>query len=287
MSKPEDKKDENEYYAGNGTAIVGPAHSRTRPPGEAAPRDAGAGASDTVTSLFDKARELGARNATNEDLGVTSPAFAGAGRRLGFAPGPSPVVDDGREEIVSIRVTFYSNGVTVDDGPLMALESPEALEILEPLNRGIVPPSLAAKATRRTKFDVVLVDKKTQEYVKRFAAFEGAGRTLAADPAATAAATASASGITAAAITADAAQPTGRVMLQLPNGERRPITVNPARHTVADLFGDAAFALGVAPGRLELHVREVPAGMRRLDAGSAQTLQEAKCIGAVVMVKTN
>jgi thioredoxin-like negative regulator of GroEL len=130
---------------------------------------------------------------------------------------------------------------------------------------------------------------KLEHVVKQHAsvAFEGAGHTLgAARPAAAApvpppVAAAAAAGK--AVITVDAAQPTGRVMLQLPNGDRRPVTVNPERHTVADLFAEAAAAAGSA--RVDLQVREVPAGMRRLES-TATTLKEAKCVGAVVIVNT-
>ena len=288
---PDDKP--NEMYVGNGQAVVGA--PRGAGPGNARPGSS----ADPVASLFDKARDArkdpsAAKDGdSDDDMGrqTSSGAFAGAGRRLGFQPDvPSLPVDDGRPVLVSIRVTFYRNGFTVDDGPLLATDSGEGRMILEAFDRGIVPDVISAKHPRRAKFDVALVNKKEEDYVRQWAAFDGAGRSLggagtgAVAAAGGAAGRGAASAIPAVPITVQANEPRGRLVLQLPDGTRHRVEVNPARHTVADLFGQAAVTAGVSTARIQLSIREGAGRTTPLAASTEQTLQAAKCDGAAVFV---
>lgn len=295
-----DKKDEdadkpeNNYYVGNGQAVMAP------PPRDDRPRNSNNNNPDAVSSLFSKARNPNEKppegSGDDDEDNVLPPApgeaFSGIGRRLGFnADTPSPAVDDGRPVQVTIRVTFYRNGFTIDDGPLLDPKSGEGKEILEAFDKGIVPQSISGKYARRAKFDVHLIKKEKEDYVKQFAAFEGAGRSLASSNnnnnrtnSSSSMDGGSASVVPAVALTVSQDAPRGRVLFTLPDGTRRRVDTNPSIHTVADLFGEAAVATGVSTSRISLTIREGAGRTVTLDTSDSRTLKDAKVDGAAIFV---
>jgi len=83
----------------------------------------------------------GSRRRFEEDEARSGP-FQGSGHRLGDEETPSTIIADqntpaGREMETAIRViTFWRNGFTVEDGPLLAYDNPQNAELLEQINSG-------------------------------------------------------------------------------------------------------------------------------------------------------
>ena len=80
-----------------------------------------------------------------EEEGARSGPFQGTGHRLGDEETPSAAVPDPtapaeREMETAVRViTFWRNGFTIEDGPLLAYDNPQNTELLELINSGCVP----------------------------------------------------------------------------------------------------------------------------------------------------
>jgi UBX domain-containing protein 1 len=78
----------------------------------------------------------------NEEEEVRSGPFQGAGHRLGDEETPSTVIPDqntpaGREMETAVRViTFWRNGFTIEDGPLLTYDDPQNAQLLELINSG-------------------------------------------------------------------------------------------------------------------------------------------------------
>ena len=99
-----------------------------------------------VDAIFDRARELGARVGSTDDLspndspasGRRGGAFRGVGRTLGGPsdggneeaedaptdPNPNPNPQASPPASIKHTITFWLNGFTVDDGPLRDLHDP-------------------------------------------------------------------------------------------------------------------------------------------------------------------
>ena len=75
------------------------------------------------------------------------------------------------------EITLYSNGFTVDNGPLREPDTPENQKFLEELLRGSVPSELRSEM-RGNVLDVGLADRRSETYVPpAYVAFSG-GSTL-------------------------------------------------------------------------------------------------------------
>ena len=131
----------------------------------------------SIDALFEKAKANGART-PEEMTSYRSSAFGGAGRRLGHDQGPSVPVQPLTREEKSIKITFYRNGFTVDEGPLRNPNDPAEAAFLETLNRGFMPREISEKYPN-TDVNVVMGDRGDEDYVPQFKAFEGSGNRLA------------------------------------------------------------------------------------------------------------
>jgi hypothetical protein len=269
--KKGDDKKHNTYFAGDGQALDGGDGSNAA--------DNGASA---VEDLFNKARENGA--VKPEDFtSHSSSTFAGTGRRLGHQPGPSLPVQPMQKEEQKVKITFYRNGFTVDEGDLRNPEDPGQKAFLDTLNKGFVPRDIAEQHPGKN-IVVALEDRSGEEYVKQFKAFGGSGQRLAAEPAGAAAAAvdraAEAAGAGAWSFSED--EPVGKVVLQMVDGSKQEVKVNPQRHTVADLRGKVAELARCSPSDFNLIVREL---RPRTLTEPAETLAAAKAFNCIVMVK--
>eukprot|EP00775_Hariotina_reticulata_P013724 gene13724-13846_t len=128
----DDNKKFNDYYAGgekSGQLIRG------------APEDEGDDdydEDDKVGSIFHKAKTIGAKQGTADDL-PTSGAFAGQGRTLA-GPGASGQRGAGERNHV---VKFYRNSIfTVDDGPPRTMDDPANLDFINSVGKGECPREL-------------------------------------------------------------------------------------------------------------------------------------------------
>jgi len=97
-------------------------------------------------------------------------AFSGSGHTLGSDEVPSSFVPDPNsppetEQETAIRyITFWKNGFSIEDGPLMEYDNPENQRILAAINSGNAPPSylnvqvgqpVELRVTRRVEEDYV------------------------------------------------------------------------------------------------------------------------------------
>ena len=82
---------------------------------------------DSVNAIFDKARQLGAvEGPPLATSASSSSSFAGTGRLLsGEQPSPQ------QPEAVIHNIVFWSNGFTVNEGPLRRMDDPENAPFLE------------------------------------------------------------------------------------------------------------------------------------------------------------
>lgn len=267
---------------------------------------------DRMRAALDGAREHGAVDGTREDLetrtgaGVSGAssfggAFVGSGRTLGStaaeasvpsaaaaketADAPSSAAEAPQTHVV----TFWSNGFTVNDGPLRAYDDPRNTPFMEAVSKGQCPPELVP-ANPTTPININLV-RKDADYEPppepKYVAFSGAGRTLASPPSPTAAppeidtappdpAKGTAKGKTpfSGEWSCDDSKPSASVQLRLRDGSRKVAKFN-LTHTVRDVrafiasaapaaAGDGNYALqlaGFPPERLDDEARAVGDGL--------------------------
>lgn len=82
-----------------------------------------------VDAIFNQARQTQPVGGPVENLPPSSSrSFTGTARRLTGETVPSAPQ---RPEVVTHNITFWSNGFTVDDGPLRRLDDPENAHFLE------------------------------------------------------------------------------------------------------------------------------------------------------------
>ena len=111
--------------------------------------------------------------------------FTGAARTLGGDDAPSQEIPDPnasqprRPELVTRRLHFWTDGFSVDDGPLYRFDDPRNAEILSQIKQGRAPTHIL-NVTHDQEVDVHLEQHK-ENYVppkKKFKPFEGSGQRL-------------------------------------------------------------------------------------------------------------
>lgn len=298
-----DKKG-NEYYVGggdtSGQAVMAP---KTEGGKNTDPNPARKGANPAGESyaagIFDAARASGAENPTDfDDNGgnnVTVP-FSGAGRRLGHTEGPSPVMASVVANKRKVKVTFYKDGFIIDDSnDLRSMDDEAGRAFIESISKGFIPQELATRYPNTT-IDVKLIDHSNTEFEGQnlFVAFAGAGHKLNATGAASGTKVGETTGTTDSLPGHNTPIPTSfsfdeneepkaKIVIHTPDNRRCEHRVNPNRHTVNDIRYLAAQDIpGLIPNRIDLVVRDMPP--RKLTDFS-QTIAEAKCANAVIMVR--
>ncbi|KAJ6376926.1 hypothetical protein OIU76_025975 [Salix suchowensis] len=138
-----------------------------------------------VDAIFNQARQLGAVEGPMDNLNQSSSSssFSGTGRLLSGETVPSAPQ---QPEAVVHNIVFWTNGFTVNDGPLRSLDDPENASFLESIRKSECPKELEP-ADRRSSVHVNLVrrDQKCPEPEKqRHVPFQGVGRTLGSSSAA-------------------------------------------------------------------------------------------------------
>ncbi|KAJ7160016.1 SEP-domain-containing protein [Mycena crocata] len=216
-----------------------------------APRRRGPGG-DLVRDLLRRAAETGAAPAVQTSTGG---AFSGGGHTLGsdevessFIPDPLAVNPELAPQ--ERRLTFWRDGFTVEDSPLMRYDNPEHAAILEAIHSGLAPPALL-NVLPGQPVSVVVAKRTGEDYVPPRAGWgvsgsgvrlgavvpdisgassSGSGSAAAATPAPAAAAVATGRP----APEADESKPVATVQVRLADGGRLPVRLN-TTHTVADL----------------------------------------------------
>ena len=295
----------NEYFAGGGDSGVnlvgGP---------RGGPRDREGG--DRVNELFDRAREMGAEDGGELGPGAgvgargggggagrsTFSAFTGTGRRM---DGSTPTVGEprapageaqvgamdggagGEDSEVHHRVTFWSNGFTVDDGELRSIEDPAQQGFLTSIMRGEVPREFVP-ADARTKVHFHLIKKLHEAFEAppppKYTAFSGGASTLRseASPEVAAAALSASANAQRGVKEVDMEKPITSVQIRLADGTRMVARFN-LTHTVADI---RAFLNQCRPGPPPTYVLMMLMP-RTILTDETLTLEQAGLANAVVV----
>lgn len=285
------KSGASNYFVGGGDK--GSGQQVVAPPSERG--DAGAGGAEGVQSMIDsifrKAQEEGAKEDGADSADPR--AFYGRGQRLGYTANPSPYIASTLRAERTVCITVYRNGFEVDNDIFVPLDSDEGRAFVEALDKGFVPTSLASRYPN-TGLTVNLRDCLQVDYAPpAYTAFQGQGHRLAAPAAPAASASLSSTSPApgqqatsydaARTVEVNEAEETSFVMLLSTRGERRQVRVNPARHTVEDLYS-LAHAYQPDLARFVLVERGMPP--RRLEAATrSQTIAEAKLARAVVALQ--
>jgi len=143
---------------------------------------------DLVRDILKKASQSGPPSAVATPSGG-SRAFFGSGNTLGsdevaseFIPDPDTEdYPESQEETAVRNITFWKDGFSVEDGPLLRYDVPENAKLLNEINAGHAPPAILnvrvgqpveLRVARRTEEDYVPSPKRP------LAAFEGSGQRL-------------------------------------------------------------------------------------------------------------
>ncbi|XP_059282044.1 plant UBX domain-containing protein 4-like [Lycium ferocissimum] len=239
---------------------------------------------NNVDAIFDQARQHAAVEGPPASSGSRS--FTGTSRRLTgetvSAAAPQP------PESVTHIITFWTNGFTIDDGPLRRFDDPENAPFLESIRKSECPKELEPE-DRRTSVRVNLTRREEDCPVpeKRRTLFQGTGRTLGstsnaeqvdsigAMPSFTAAPSPSVG------LVVDQSQPSTSIQLRLADGTRMVSRFN-YQHTIRDIRGfiDASRPGGSRSYRLQT-VGFPPKQLSDLD----QTVEQAGLANSVVIQK--
>lgn len=199
-----------------------------------------------VSDILSKAATAHGRAEQPVDLqGGSSRAFAGRGHSIGGAtvgeeaPEPEEEDDEESEEPAVRHLTFWQDGFSIEDGPLMRYDDPANQETLQAINSGRAPLSLLN--VRFGQPVELMVARRTHEkYVPPppppAQPFGGSGNRLGAPAPAAAAAPRSAAPP---APPSDApevndSEPTTQIQVRLSDGQRLIAKLN-TTHTVGDL----------------------------------------------------
>ncbi|GMP53897.1 hypothetical protein CsSME_00019220 [Camellia sinensis var. sinensis] len=131
-----------------------------------------------VDAIFTHARQAGAveRSLDDRHPSSSSRSFTGTGRLLsGETLSSAPQ----QPEAITHNIIFWSNGFTVDDGPLRRLDDPENASFLESIRKSECPKELEP-TNRKTAVHVSLMRKEENYPIpeKHHISFQGMGRTL-------------------------------------------------------------------------------------------------------------
>ncbi|CAJ1962567.1 unnamed protein product [Sphenostylis stenocarpa] len=195
-----------------------------------------------VGAIFNQARQLGAVERPLDQLQEPprSTSFTGSGRLLSGETAQSTT--NQQPESVVHNIVFWSNGFTVNDGPLRRLDDPENASFLESIKKSECPKDLEP-ADRRSSVNVNLIRRNENypEPEKQHVPFQGVGRTLgssstsvAPDP--TAAATLTTAPTPSAGLVVDQSLPSTSIQVRLADGTRLISHFN-HHHTISDIRG--------------------------------------------------
>ncbi|KAM5588803.1 plant UBX domain-containing protein 4 [Rosa sericea] len=240
-----------------------------------------------VDSIFDQARELGAVEGPIDPSSASSSSrsFAGTGRLLS---GETIQSAPQQPETVVHNIIFWSDGFSVNDGPLRRLDDPENAPFLESIRKSECPRELEPE-DRSTAVHVNLIrrNEKYPEAVKRQVAFQGVGRTLGSSSApvaseATASSTPLSIGPTPSpGLVVDESLPSTSVQLRLADGTRMIAQFN-YHHTISDIRTFVDTSRPGLPSNYQLQVMGFPP---KILNDPAQTIEQAGLANSVVIQK--
>ncbi|CAL9174648.1 unnamed protein product [Musa hybrid cultivar] len=241
-----------------------------------------------VDGIFEQARQMGAMQGPIEANypSSSSRSFTGTGRLLSGET--VPAAPQQPENIVH-DIHFWTNGFTVNDGPLRRFDDPENAPFLESIMKSECPKELEP-ADRRSVVHVNLVRRAENcpEPARRLAPFRGTGRTLGSGSSNSSgcelADTATASSSTPSSSTGlavDESKPSTTIQLRLADGTRMIARFN-TQHTVANIRSFIDASRPEAPSSYQLQTVGFPP--KQLNDPS-KTIEEAGLANSVVIQK--
>ncbi|KAJ3275714.1 hypothetical protein HDV01_007180 [Terramyces sp. JEL0728] len=165
----DDEEDDQKMYAGgekSGIAVKGPKKDPQ----------------NVIKDILNQAAKGGVKE---EEAEKKPKHFTGVGQRLGSDSVPSAVIQPPASnpelEPVSRTLTFWQDGFSVEDGPLLRYDDPQNQELLNAIKSGRAPASLLNVANNQP-VEVKVAHRMQEKYVpppkKPMAAFGGAGNRL-------------------------------------------------------------------------------------------------------------
>lgn len=239
-------------------------------------------------AIFDQARQRAVADPYEENsTSSSSRSFTGVGRLLSGETVPSAPQQP--ENIVH-TVSLWSNGFTVNDGPLRRFDDPENASFLESMRKSECPQELAP-ADRRSTVHLNLVRRGVEcpEPEKPRMMFQGVGRTLGSGsssvPEAPAPVTSAAAPRSApppsVGLSVDGSLPSTSVQLRLADGTRMVARFN-YQHTVGDI---RAFIDSSRPGAARNYQLQTVGFPPKQLSDVAMTIEQAGLANSVVIQK--
>ena len=103
------------------------------------------------------------------------------GGSTGRAAAPQPPEEECDDEVQFRNLTFWRNGFSIEDGPLMGYDEPGNKEVLDAIHAGRAPPTLFGVRYNQP-LQVVVAQRTNEDYrpppKKPMKAFEGGGNRL-------------------------------------------------------------------------------------------------------------
>lgn len=270
-------------------------------------KEPGKGSKDIIENILSKAKGEAERRQGEAQAatGSSRSRFTGSGQTLGSDDSPSVVVPDTTErpprapETVRRSLTFWRDGFSIEDGPLMRYDEPANQEILRAIRSGRAPTALMG-VQQGQQADVHVFKRLDEDYVppkKTFQPFSGQGNRLGSPTPEVASASASAPTPVAAPaalaspqasqtpaapqVAVDASQPTTSLQIRLGDGTRLVSRFNHS-HTVGDIYSFVNSAS--ATSRSREYVLQTTFPNKELTDHS-QTVKDAGLVNAVVVQK--
>ncbi|KAH7660110.1 UBX domain-containing protein 1 [Dioscorea alata] len=244
------------------------------------------GGNHDVNSIFDQARQMGATQGPFEQHpSSSSRSFTGTGRLLTGETVPS--VPPPPENILH-NIYFWTNGFSVNDGPLRRFDDPENAAFLESIKRSDCPKELEP-ADRRSSVHVNLIRREENypEPVRRQTPFQGVGRTLGGGsstdsaPASAAPTTTPSSASPPVGLSVDESLPSTSIQLRLADGTRMIARFN-THHTISDI---RAFIDASRPGATRTYQLQTVDFPPKQLTDMTQTIEQAGLANSVVIQK--
>ncbi|XP_064476804.1 NSFL1 cofactor p47-like [Ornithodoros turicata] len=286
LAKEQSNEEEGQaFYAGgserSGQQVLGPGKKEVNFVGE----------------LFKAAKMHGAQVVDPSDSlpGATRRAtFQGKGYRLGSAPDDAqvtvePASHPAQGTPTTMTLKMWSNGFSIDDGPLRHYDDVASRDFLQSIQRGEIPHELLMRATGEVNLN--MEDHRHEDYIaprRRVTAFEGEGHRLGTvlpgvvqkPPS-----TSEPGGEDAArkAVPLDASQPSTSIQIRLADGSRIVAKLNDT-HTIADVRNYIVAARPEYAGSTFVLLTTFP--HKELEDEKA-SLKDANLLNAVIVQRLN
>ncbi|XP_058723743.1 plant UBX domain-containing protein 4-like isoform X2 [Vicia villosa] len=244
-----------------------------------------------VDAIFNQARQLGAVERPLDQLQEPprSTSFAGTGRLLSGETVQNASNSQQQPESVVHNIVFWSNGFTVNDGPLRRLDDPANASFLESIKKSECPKELEP-ADRRSAVNVNLIrrNENYREPERAQVSFQGVGRTLgsssnsvAPDPSVASTTPLTSAPPPSAGLVVDQSLPSTSIQLRLADGTRLISHFN-NHHTIGEI---RAFIDASRPGGRQGYQLQMMGFPPKVLADETQTIEQAGLANSVVIQK--